>query len=400
MAIPAVFAAPRCSDVSAEITKLTKAIINGQIFDGSKVHSGCAVLFAENVISAIVPEEELPTSIEIDFDLDGGTLVPGFVELQVNGGGGVLFTDAPTVDGIRTIGAAHRQFGTTGFMPTLITTDFGTMRRAIRAVDDAIEADVPGVLGIHLEGPFLNVARKCAHDHKQFQVIDDEAIELLTSLKHGKTIVTIAPENTTTEVIEHLTSSGVFVAAGHSAANYEQTLAAIEAGVTGFTHLFNAMNPMLHREPGMVGAAITDRTCWFGIIADGFHVHPTALQIAVSAKYQGGSVLVTDAMPVVGSETNAFELGGEIIRSVDGRCINSSGSLAGSDLTMIDAVNNTAKFARLDWFEAVRMASLYPARAIEVDRSYGQICPGRPANMVAVSAKRSVVRTWIDGDGI
>lgn len=379
---------------------MPKAIVNGSVFDGTDVLVGHAVVIDDTNIVEVISENDLSTSLPIEHDLDGGYLIPGFLDVQVNGGGGVLFNDEPTVDGIRAIGDAHRAFGTTGFLPTLITTDFDTMRAAIEAVDDAIAQHVPGVLGIHLEGPFLNSERKGAHDDSQFQRIDEQAIQLLTSLKNGSTIVTLAPELTTPGVISTLANAGVVVCAGHSAADHVETQTALDAGVTGFTHLFNAMTPMQNREPGMVGTAIADNKSWFGIIADGFHVHPVAFQVAIMAKCKGGAVLVTDAMPPVGSDRDSFELGGETIRSVNGRCINAAGSLAGSDLTMIDAVDNAAAFANIDWFEAVRMASLYPAAAIGLDHQYGRIQKACTANLVALDKHKNVIRTWINGDCI
>ncbi len=376
---------------------VNSAVVNCRVFTGEELLLEHAVIIKNELIASVVPKQLVPSDITTQYDLQGETLVPGFVDLQVNGGGGVLFNDNPSVEGIRAIGEAHRQFGTVGFMPTLITDSLTVMRQAIRATDQAIESGVPGVLGIHLEGPFLNSQHKGAHNEKQFRIIDDEAIEIMTSLSLGKTIVTIAPELTTPERISSLVESGIIVCVGHSAANHMQTLSALAAGVRGFTHLFNAMTPMQSREPGIVGTALQSTDSWFGIIADGHHVHPATFHVAVSAKQKGGAILVTDAMPTVGSSDDAFVLNGETIHSEDGRCMNAAGSLAGSDLNMISAVNNAAQFAQLDWFEAVRMASLYPATAIGIDARYGRIAPGYAANMVAVDAQHNVMSTWVNG---
>jgi N-acetylglucosamine-6-phosphate deacetylase len=309
----------------------------------------------------------------------------------------VLFTDAPTVASLRIIGTAHRQFGTTGFLPTLITSSFDVMRQAAAAVGQAIAEGVPGILGIHLEGPFLNPQRKGIHNSGRFCQLDDEGLGVVTSLTAGRTLVTLAPELTTSTMIQRLVDQGVIVCAGHSAATYAQTREAIAAGVSGFTHLYNAMMPLQSREPGMVGAAIEDDKSWFGIIADGFHIHPAAFRVAVAAKKTGGAILVTDAMPTVGSTDKSFVLDGETVVARNGRITNAAGTLAGSDLDMLSAVNNAADFARIDWFEAVRMASLYPARALGLEGELGAITPGYRANLVALDERRHIRASWIDG---
>ncbi len=357
-----------CIDVQLGRAAMIQAIINGQVFDGESLRQGLAVLIQDTRIHSVVETAQLPSDISAVYDLQGGTLVPGFIDLQVNGGGGVLFTAAPTVDSLRTIGAAHRHYGTTGFLPTLISTSFEVMRQAMAAVNQAIAEGVPGILGIHLEGPFLNAQRKGIHDAHKFCPLDEEGFEIVTSLEAGTTLVTLAPELTSPAMIRRLVQAGVVVCAGHSAANYAQTREALAAGVSGFTHLYNAMTPLQSREPGMVGAALEDDESWFGIIADGFHMHPAAFRIAVAAKKTGGAVLVTDAMPTVGSPDKSFVLDGATIVARDGRVTNATGTLAGSDLDMLSAVNNAAEFARIDWFEAVRMATLYPARALGLER--------------------------------
>lgn len=341
--------------------------------------------------------QHLPADIPELYDLEGGTLVPGFIDLQVNGGGGVLFNSAPTVESLRLIGAAHRQFGTTGFLPTLITDSFAVMRQAVAAVAQAIQEGVPGVLGIHLEGPFLNPLRKGAHDAGKFCLLDQEGFEIVTSLAVGKTLVTLAPELTPAGMIERLAGQGVIVCAGHSAATYEQARDAIAAGVSGFTHLFNAMTPLQSREPGMVGAALADSDTWFGIIADGHHSHPAAFRIAVAAKPVGGAVLVTDAMPTVGAPEASFVLDGQTLVVREGRIVNAAGTLAGSHLDMLAAVNNAATYARLDWFEAVRMATRYPARALGMDGELGAIKAGYRASLLALDEARRIRASWIDG---
>src|SRR5690606_3259951 len=237
-----------------------------------------------------------------------------------NGGGGVLFNDAPDIETLRTIGKAHCRFGTTGFLPTLISDEFSVMHQGLQAVSEALAQGLPGILGIHLEGPFLNTARKGVHDASKFRRLDQEALALLTSLDRGKTLVTLAPELTTPDMIRALTAAGVIVAAGHTAADYETIRQALNAGLSSFTHLFNAMTPMTGREPGVVGAALEDANSWCGLIMDGYHVHPATLKVAIAAKARGKMILVTDAMPTVGADVKEFVLKGETIRAVNGRC--------------------------------------------------------------------------------
>jgi N-acetylglucosamine-6-phosphate deacetylase len=376
---------------------VTQVISNGRIFTGVELLENHALVIEDQLICRLMPQDQLPADLATTFDLDGGLLIPGFTDLQVNGGGGVFFNDAPTVDTIRTIGAAHRRHGTTGFLPTLITTSYKIMREAIAAVDQAIAEKVPGVLGIHLEGPFLNPERKGVHDAGKFRPIDDEGMEIIGSLQSGITLLTLAPELTDAATIGQIADAGIIVSAGHSAADYRQTRAALAAGVRGFTHLFNAMTPMQSREPGMVGAALEDEQSWFGIIADGFHSHPAAFRTAIRAKRRGGAVLVTDAMSTVGSTEKSFVLNGETIQALDGHCATATGTLAGSDLDMLSAVNNAAKFADIDWFEAVRMASTYPAHALGLEKKLGKIQAGYTANLLALDRNRTITHSWIDG---
>lgn len=381
---------------------MVTALVNGKIFAGEQLADAawltqCAVIIEHDKIIALCHENNLPNNIGFHIDLEGHLLVPGLIDTQVNGGGGVLFNDAPTVATLRTIGEAHRQYGTTGFYPTLISDDLGVMEKAIGAVANAIAAKVPGVLGIHLEGPFLNPERKGVHNAEKFKIIDEAAYQLLTSLNVGKTLVTLAPELTTPEMISRLVNAGIIVAAGHSAANYEQTKIALAAGLSSFTHLFNAMTPLTSREPGMVGAALENKNAWCGIIADGFHVHPATLKIAHTAKANGKMILVTDAMPSVGAIDKSFMLNGEIIRSKDGRLATAAGTLAGSDLNMLTAVKNAVEIMNIGPDEAIRMASAYPAAMMGVANKYGTIKVGNNASMILIDENYKLLRSWIDG---
>ena len=374
---------------------MSTAFVNGQVLTPQGFQALDVVVEGERIV-------EVGARVTADrrIDLEGGYLLPGFIDTQVNGGGGVLFNDAPTVEAIATIGAAHRAYGTTGFLPTLISDDLATVAQAIAAVDAAIEAGVPGVLGIHIEGPFLSEERKGVHDASKFRTLDDASIDLLTSARRGRTLVTLAPETTTPQMIARLAAAGVTVAAGHTNATYDVLTGALEAGVTGFTHLFNAMSPLTSREPGAVGAALESQGAWCGIIADGRHIHPAVLRIAFAAKRRDRFMLVTDAMPSVGMADKRFTIQGRPIRVVDGVCVDENGTLAGSDLDMAGAVANAVRMAGLPLEEAARMASAYPAAFLGLGEGYGRIAVGARADLVLLDAGLKAVRTWIGGSDI
>jgi N-acetylglucosamine-6-phosphate deacetylase len=279
----------------------------------------------------------------------------------------------------------------------LISDDLHVVSQAIAAVQAAVQARVPGVLGIHIEGPFLSEARKGVHDASKFRELDDSSLELLASLDHGHTLLTLAPEMTTPAMIRKLVNAGVTVSAGHTNATYEQVRAALDAGLSGFTHLFNAMSQLSGREPGAVGAALEDRNSWCGVILDGVHVHPAVLRIALRSRPRDRFMLVTDAMPGVGSEQKQFRLQGRTI-TVDGLvCLDQDGRLAGSNMDMASAVRNAVTILGIDLAEAVRMASLYPATFLRLDHELGRIAPGYRANLVVADDELNVVGTWIDG---
>jgi N-acetylglucosamine-6-phosphate deacetylase len=378
----------------------TKAFINARVLAGDSFLAGHAVLVDGGRISAVVEATDLRLRGADVLDLHGASLVPGFIDCQVNGGGGVLFNDAPSVDTIRRIGAAHARFGTTGFLPTLISDDVDVMRRAVAAVDEAIAAGVPGVLGIHFEGPYLAPERRGIHNAAKFHIPQSGDIALVTSLRHGRTLITLAPERVAAEAIGTLVERGVIVAGGHTAADYATTRRALDAGMRGFTHLFNAMTPLQSREPGVVGAALEDAASWCGLIVDGFHLHPAVLRIALAAKAPGKLFLVTDAMPPVGSADETFELNGETITCRDGRCVNARGTLAGSSLDMAAAVRNTIVQAGIAAQAALRMASTYPADFLGLGSTHGQIAPGYAADFVVLDEALGVRETWIGGERV
>jgi N-acetylglucosamine-6-phosphate deacetylase len=373
------------------------ALVNGRILAGERIVTGQTVLLADGRIEAIAVATDPRCRDAASVDLEGHILLPGFIDVQVNGGGGVLFNDDPSPESIRAIGAAHRQYGTTGFLPTLISDDLDTIAQAIAAVQSSLDAQRPGALGIHIEGPFLNWARRGVHDPKHLRRLDNGVISLLCSLRGGRTVLTLAPEMTTTDMIAQLAAGGILVSAGHSDASYDQTAAAIAHGVRGFTHLFNAMAPLAPREPGIVGAALYDANTWCGIIVDGHHVDPVMLKLALRCKRHDRFMLVTDAMPPVGSPEKTFTLQGRTIHVVDGVCRDENGTLAGTGLDMATAVRNAVHLLGLSIAEAARMASEYPAAFLGLEHELGRIAPGYRANLVLMDDELSVRRTWIEG---
>ena len=378
---------------SADLLALTDC----RIFTGDQMLDGHAVLIRDGRIVDIVPDDAIPDDAGRKA-LGGGLLAPGFIDLQVNGGGGVMFNDTLSVDGIRAIGAAHRRFGTTGFLPTLISDKPGTIPAAIAAVRQAIADKVPGVLGVHIEGPFLNVERKGVHDPAVIRRAEPNDISDLRSLGVGTTLVTLAPETAPDGMIRELAAAGIRVAAGHTAASYDQIRAAFDEGLTGFTHLFNAMTPMQSRAPAVVGAALDHPGSFCGLIADGIHVHPASLRVALAAKPRGTVFLVTDAMATIGTEDKSFQLYGVTITETDGRLATADGTLAGSALDMATAVRNTVALLGQPIEEALRMASLYPAAFMGLDDQIGRIALGHRADLVLLNDEMEVLETWIGGD--
>jgi N-acetylglucosamine-6-phosphate deacetylase len=381
---------------AATSTNSRFALVGAQVFDGDAFRDDAAVVVEGSRIAAVLPRRALAGGIPVE--AVAGTLASGFIDVQVNGGGGVLFNTTPTVEGIAAIGRAHRPFGTIAFLPTFITDTRERTAEATAAVRSAIDFGIPGVLGIHLEGPFLNPARAGAHDGGRVAAWRDDDVGLLTSLGRGVTLVTLAPEMVPAAAIAQLTAAGVIVAAGHTAASVETIAAARKAGLTGFTHLFNAMPAMTAREPGPVGAALIDRDAWASVIADLHHVSPTTLCAMLAARGLERTLLVTDAMPTVGTDLAEFSLQGRPIRRRDGQLLTEEGRLAGSDLDMAAAVRNMVGSVGVPLPAALRMASLAPAAFLGIDHEYGRIAPGYRASLVLLDDALNVRRAWVDGE--
>ena len=377
-----------------------KAITGARIFDGSSWHDDAALLIFDGKIEAILAPAAVPSDAE-KTDAAGGLIVPGFIDLQVNGGGGVMLNDEPTADGLRKICAAHAKFGTTALLPTLITDTREITAAVIAAGKRAAEERVPGFLGLHLEGPHLSLARKGAHDPKLIRPMEEADLDLILSCqgKMPALMTTIAPENVTTEQVARLAAAGFAVSLGHTETDYDTARRYAEAGARTITHLFNAMSPLGHRQPGLVGAALDIGSLHAGLIADGIHVHPASMAAALRAKNGPGKIfIVTDAMSTIGTDLKSFMLNGREILRQDGRLTLADGTLAGADIDMLSSVRFVHEALGLPLEEAVRMASAYPAEAMGLSDRKGALKPGYDADFVLLSDSLDMKSTWIGGD--
>lgn len=372
-----------------------RSIKANRLFDGETLHQDVVVTVNDGYITSIVQ-----SASDVAFDEQvTGTIVPGFIDLQVNGGGGVLFNASPSLNGIRAIMAAHAQYGTTAMLPTLITDKIEVMEQAADAIAQAIAVKEPGILGVHFEGPHLAVAKKGAHSEEFIRPISEQEWAILSRKDLGLVYVTLAPENVLLSDIEKMIELGIKVSLGHSNANYATAQAAIDAGADSFTHLFNAMSPLQGREPGMVGAALINDSAICGLILDGLHVDYASCRVALQAKPKGKLVLVTDAMPPVGSDQKEFDFFDRKVFRKGDKLTATTGELAGSALDMATAVANAQNKLGLSLQESVNMASLYPAQYIE-NSELGHLTVGAKADMVHLSDNGSVIDTWIAGSKV
>jgi N-acetylglucosamine-6-phosphate deacetylase len=371
------------------------AVAADHLFDGTVLHDDCAVLIDGGAIAQRVGRGEIPRGVPVRDLLAGAWLAPGFIDVQVNGGGDVLFNDEPTPAGIAAIAAAHRRFGTTGLLPTLISDTREKMQAARDAVGAAMQTN-PSVLGFHFEGPFLAPDCPGVHDPHMLRRPEARDLEWLTGSRDGVVLVTLAPEVVPEGFIAALAQAGVKVSLGHSMATYVQTRAALAEGLTGFTHLFNAMRPLASREPGPIAAALESENCWFGMIVDGIHVDAAMLRLALRGRAR--PMLVTDAMPPVGGRRDTFTLGGRMITAGPAGCTRDDGTLAGTALDMATAVRNAVKLLQLPLTDALRAAAAEPARFLGLAHRLGNLAPGCRADMVALDAQDIVVlETWVAG---
>jgi N-acetylglucosamine-6-phosphate deacetylase len=371
------------------------AVAADHVFDGTQLHDDCAVVIENGDIARLVPRRDAPRDLPVHNVAAGAWLAPGFIDVQVNGGGDVLFNDEPTPAGIAAIAAAHRRFGTTCLLPTLISDTREKMRLAREAIDQAMRSN-PSVLGIHFEGPFLSPERPGVHDPHIIRRPDTHDIDLLTGSRDGVTLVTLAPEVVPKGFVATLARAGTKISLGHSMATYAETRAALAEGLTGFTHLFNAMRPLESREPGPIAAALEWENCWFGMIVDGVHVDPAMLLLALRGKSR--PMLVTDAMPPVGGRRDTFMLGGHAIKAGPACCTRADGTLAGTALDMATAVRNAVNLLQMPLTDALRAAAAEPARFLGLAHRLGHLAPGCRADMVALDPTDvRVLKTWVGG---
>lgn len=369
-------------------------LTGARIYDGERFFNDHAVVVEADRIAAILPYSERPHGAARD--LGGGLLAPGYIDVQVNGGGGVLFNEDPTPEGIARIAAAHRKHGTVGLLPTLVTDTPQLMAAAIAATHEARHL-TPAALGIHLEGPFLDPARKGAHELRYIRNLEPGDIATIVEAKCGAVMLTLAPNRVHAESIAELAQRGVLVSLGHSDASYAEACAAVKAGARAFTHLFNAMSAPAGREPGMVGAALDLNDAFVGIIADGHHVHEANMRIAFAAKRHDRFMLITDAMPAAAGGPGQFDLQGRRVTRADGCLRLEDGTLAGSVLTMDEAVRYAVKVTRLELGDALAMASRVPATFLRRETELGFIAPGYLASLVHLDDDLRVLETWIQG---
>lgn len=375
------------------------ALTGARLFDGFRLHEHSAVIVEAGQITRVAPVAELPADIHCH-RLDGGILSPGLVDLQVNGGGGVLLNEAPSPATVATMIEGHRRCGTTTLLPTLISSPRDVMSQAIDAVLET-RSQCRGVGGIHLEGPFFSHEKRGVHHADYLRDPEEADIEQLCSVA-GRLplLLTLAPEHMAPGHISALVGAGVRVSLGHTNATYEQIRQALEEGASGFTHLYNAMRPLQGRDPGVVGAALEAGTAWAGIIADGIHVHPAAVRLALNVMTADQLYLVSDAMATVGSERRSFTLYGETIREAGGQLVNAEGRLAGAAISLADAVRISTMTMGVPVHLALRMATSAPARYMGLDGCAGSLAPGRAADMVHFSETLNVTRTWVSGEEV
>lgn len=366
-----------------------------RIFDGHHWHDDAALQFRDGRVAGIIPAADAP-----DAPMAPGWIVPGLVDLQVNGGGGTMLNDDPSPQGIAQICAAHAAFGTTATMVTLITDRPQVTRAAIKA--GQVGSGQPGLLGLHLEGPHFDPRRKGTHDPALIRPMQDDDLAVLVDAARAlpHLICTLAPEAVTTDQIAVLAQAGAVVSLGHSDCSFADAQAGFDAGARMVTHLFNAMSPLTHRAPGLVGAALDDGRIWAGLIADGFHADNAALRIALRAKAGPGRMfLVSDAMSTIGTDLPGFLLNGRQIFRKDGRLTLADGTLAGADIALIDALRHVHLQLGLPLEDALQLATLFPAQAIGAD-DIGHLHPGARADFAVLTPEITAAATWISGQQV
>ncbi len=374
---------------------MTKIAYTGaDIHDGCSIYSNRSLVIDDGIVQEICDENEVLDDCVIE-KLDGGVICPGFVDLQVNGGGGVLFNDDPSVDTLKIMRDAHASVGTLAILPTLISDTKEITIAAIKSVTNAIEQGLSGIIGIHLEGPHLSQARKGAHDSSVIRAMDNEDLNNIAEAAKSipNIMLTVAPESVTNKQIKTLSDLGVIVSLGHSQATFSDAILATDSGAKCVTHLFNAMSQLTNREPGLVGAALDDDRLTAGIIADGIHVHPSTLKAAIRAKKsEDGFFLVSDAMATVGSDIQEFTLNGRSIYRSNGKLTLEDGTLAGADLDLKTAVQNMMSILDMSTERAISMATGIPSNLLNSSMGFGQITKGSKAHLIYMSKNQDLTR--------
>ncbi|WP_062017531.1 N-acetylglucosamine-6-phosphate deacetylase [Aureimonas sp. AU4] len=369
------------------------------IFDGERRRSGAALRVRDGRVVAIEP-----TGARGDAEIvrvDGGLLAPGFVDIQVNGGGGVLLNETPSVEGIRTICRTHARFGTTALLPTVITDRPEVTFAALDAGARALDEGVPGCAGIHVEGPFIAKARKGAHDPALIRPMSEEDLQRLVASPVRPLLVTVATESVTNAQIARLAEAGIHVSIGHCDASYDDAMAAFEHGACCVTHLFNAMSQLGHRDPGLAAAALDHPGVWAGIIPDGHHVHPTMVALALRAKRgERRMIAISDAMPTVGVDDTVFTLSGRTATRQNGRLTLDDGTLAGADVAVIDVVRFLVREMGVPLEEALRLSSRHPAEFLRQENERGNLRRGARADLVWLGDDLGVQGVWIGGEPV
>jgi N-acetylglucosamine-6-phosphate deacetylase len=375
-----------------------QALLGSQIFCGERFYDHHALLIDDKSIVNIVDKNDIPDNFN-KIELDEGILAPGFIDLQVNGGGGTLFNNSPNQESLKNIIRAHQFFGTTSIMPTVISDSLEVLEQCIKTVTEETKNN-SSLLGIHIEGPFFNVKYRGVHQKQYISAINSDYFNLFASIKSFPVMLTLAPECISSKQLKHLTSLGIKTLAGHSDASYDELDEAIKNGLDGFTHLFNAMGQISAREPGVVGAALHFENTFASIIVDLHHVHPSLIQLAYESKPKGKLFFISDSMATINHGEPSFELYDEVVSESNGRIVNSEGKLAGSSITQIDAVKNAYQKCNIPLNQAIAMASRYPAEYLGIANYLGSLKPGYKADLVHFDSKFNVHNVWVSGKQI
>ena len=371
------------------------AITGAKIFSDHKLLDNKALLIDGENIIGIVAKNDIPDNIKIQ-QLNGGILSPGFIDLQVNGGGGKLFNNSSDKESLDEIIKAHQHFGTTSIMPTVISDSLNVLQRCTSTISNEINNN-KSLLGVHIEGPFFNVKYRGVHQKQYINTINNDYLNLFESLQGHPVMLTLAPECISIKQLKHLKSLGFKILAGHTDASYDQLEEAIKYGLDGFTHLFNAMGQISAREPGVVGSALNFNNTAASIIVDLHHVHPSLIEMSYKQKPKGKLFFVSDSMATINHGEPSFELYDEVVSESNGRLINSEGKLAGSSITQIDAIKNAYTSCNITLSDAIAMATSYPAEYLGVDDYLGSLKANYRADLAHFDIDFNVKNVWVAG---